>query len=152
MSYLRKLAYFYSQMKLCLKFIARKKLIFSRVHATLQTALSVGRSVGRSHFTFFYDFISLTSLLLPKWSDDLKNGPCPPARNFGSRVSGLVQYYVERAYMPNSCSFIVGHPLMWQYNFLYSHCVNNLLLHVFMCFTFCTILLIFSIFFIQFNF
>ena len=39
---------------------------------------------------FFYDFISLTSLLLPKWSSDLKYGPCPPARDFGSRVSGLV--------------------------------------------------------------
>ena len=51
---------------------------------------SVGRLVGRSHFTFFYDFISLTSLLLPKWSGDLKYGPCPPARDFGSRVSGLV--------------------------------------------------------------
>ena len=47
-------------------------------------------SVGWSHFTFFYDFISLTSLLLPKWSSDLKYGPCPPARDFGSRVSGLV--------------------------------------------------------------
>ena len=57
---------------------------------TLQPTLSVGRSVGPSHFTFFYDFISLTSLLLPKWSSDLKYGPCPPARNFGSRVSGLV--------------------------------------------------------------
>ena len=50
----------------------------------------VGRSVGWSHFTFFYDLISLTSLLLPKWSGDLKYGPCPPARDFGSRVSGLV--------------------------------------------------------------
>ena len=62
--------------------------------ATVQPALSVGRSigwsVGRSHFTFFYDFISLTSLLLPKRSGDLKYGPCPPARDFGSRVSGLV--------------------------------------------------------------
>ena len=69
--------------------------LFSRVHATLQPALSVGRSVGLSvgpsHFTFFYDFISLTSLLLPKWSGDLKYGPCPPARDFGSHVSGLVE-------------------------------------------------------------
>ena len=67
---------------------------FSRVHATLQPALSVrlsvGWSIGRSRFTFFYDFISLTSLLLPKWSGDLKYDPCPPARDFGSRVSGLV--------------------------------------------------------------
>ena len=53
---------------------------------------SVGRLVGRSHFTFFYDFISLTSLLLPKWSGDLKYGPCPPARGFGSCVSGLVYF------------------------------------------------------------
>ena len=71
------------------------RMIFSRVHATLQPALSVGRSVGRLvgrsvTLYFFYDFISLTSLLLPKWSGDLKYGPCPPARDFGSRVSGLV--------------------------------------------------------------
>ena len=59
--------------------------LFSRVHATLQPALSVRRSVGRSHFTFFYDFISLTSLLLPKWSGDLEYGHCPAARNLWSR-------------------------------------------------------------------
>ena len=53
---------------------------------------SVGLSVCRSHFTFFYDFISLTSRLLPKWSSDLKYGPCPPARDFGSRVSSLVSF------------------------------------------------------------
>merc|ERR1712105_195421 len=51
---------------------------------------SVGWLVGQSHFTFFYDFISLTSLLLPSWSGDLKYGPCPPARDFGNRVSGIV--------------------------------------------------------------
>ena len=39
---------------------------------------------------FFYDFYIWTSLLLPKWSSDLKYGPCSPARDFGSRVSGLV--------------------------------------------------------------
>ena len=70
------------------------QFIFSRVHATLQPALSVGWLVGRSHFTFFYDFISWTSLLLPTLSSDLKYGPCPPARDFGSRVSGLVIFYV----------------------------------------------------------
>ena len=50
----------------------------------------VGWSVGRSRFTFFYDLIFLASLRLPKWSSDLKYGPCPPARDFDSRVSGLV--------------------------------------------------------------
>ena len=68
---------------------------FGRVHATLQPALSVSQSVSwlvgwSVTLCFFYDFISLTSLLLPKWSGDLKYGPSPPARNFGSRVSGLV--------------------------------------------------------------
>ena len=52
---------------------------------------SVGWLVGWSvTFYFFYDFYSLTLLLLPKWSGDLKYGPSPPARDFGSRVSGLV--------------------------------------------------------------
>ena len=66
--------------------------IFSRVHATLHPALSVGWSVGWlvGHTLLFYDFYFWTSLLLPKWSSDLKYGPCPPVRDLGSRVSGLV--------------------------------------------------------------
>ena len=73
--------------------------VFSCVHATLQPALSVGRSVGRSvdrsHFTFFYDFISLISLLLPKWSSDLNSGPCPPARDSGSRIYPETRYFAS---------------------------------------------------------
>ena len=38
----------------------------------------------------------MTSLLLPNWSSDLKYGPCPPARDLGSRVFGLV-YLAEIA-------------------------------------------------------
>ena len=38
----------------------------------------------------FYFFFMILLLLLPKWSSDLKYGPFPPARDFGSRVSGLV--------------------------------------------------------------
>ena len=70
------------------------QLIFSRVlrYSTPRfvgqlVCLSVGWSVT---LYFFYDFYFWTSLLLPKWSSDLKYGPCPPARDFGSRVSGLV--------------------------------------------------------------
>ena len=44
--------------------------IFSRVHATLQPALSVrrsgGRSIGSSNFIFFGFLRSMASLLLPK--------------------------------------------------------------------------------------
>ena len=43
-----------------------------------------------SHTLLFYEFLFWTSLLQPKWSSDLKYGPCSPARNLGSRVSGLV--------------------------------------------------------------
>ena len=69
-----------------------RKMIFSRVHATLHPALSVGWLVGWSvTLYFFYDFYFWTSLLLPKWSSDLKYGPCPPTC-FGSRVSGLIFY------------------------------------------------------------
>ena len=65
---------------------------FSRVHATLYPALSVGWLVG--HSLLFYDSYFWTALLLPKWSRVLKYSPCPPARDFGSRLSGLVQVVV----------------------------------------------------------
>ena len=51
---------------------------------------SVCLSVQPSHFTFFGFVRSLASLLLPEWSSDLKYSPCPPARDWGIRVSGPV--------------------------------------------------------------
>ena len=61
-------------------------------YATLQsTPHFVGPSLVRlSHFTFLVFLRSMASLLLPKWSSDLKYGPCPPVRNWGGRVSSLV--------------------------------------------------------------
>ena len=59
-----------------------KMWIFSRVLRD-STPRYVRPSVG-PHFTFFMFLRSLDSLLLPKY------GPCPPARDWGSRVSGLV--------------------------------------------------------------
>ena len=81
-------------------------IFFSRVHATLQLALSIHPSVGWSvTFYFFYDFFfSSTSLLLPKWSSDLKYSPCQPARDWCSRVSGLV-FVTE--YLENFNSLII---------------------------------------------
>ena len=66
-------------------------------YATLQSALSVRWSVRRSvrpsvrpsYFTFLGFLRSLASLLLPKWSSDLKYGLRPPARDWASCVSGL---------------------------------------------------------------
>ena len=65
---------------------------FSRVHATLQPALSVRWSVvrGLTHFTFSAFLRFLAILLLHKCSADIKYGPCPLARDWGSRVSGLI--------------------------------------------------------------
>ena len=51
---------------------------------------SVGPSVGPSHFTFSAFMGILAIPLLPKCATDLKYGPCPPARDWGSCVSGLI--------------------------------------------------------------
>ena len=51
--------------------------------------LSVRPSVRPSNFTFSALMGFLALLLLPKCSADLNYGPCPPARDWGSRVSGL---------------------------------------------------------------
>ena len=51
---------------------------------------SVHPSVSLSHFIFWGFLWFSAVLLLPKWSGDLNYGPCSPARNWGSRVSGLV--------------------------------------------------------------
>ena len=56
---------------------------------------SIGWLVGPLPF-YFYDLYSLTSLLLPEWSSDLKYGPCPPTRDWGSRVSGLVFFTSQK--------------------------------------------------------
>ena len=73
-----------------------KTIVFSRVlcdstprFVRRLVGWSVGWSVGHT-LLFFYVFYSLTILLLPKYSGELKYGPCPPARDWGSRVSGLV--------------------------------------------------------------
>ena len=59
-----------------------KQFLFSREHATLQLALSVGRSVYRRLRTV------LGCLLLPNClAGFFYHYPCPPARDLGSRVS-----------------------------------------------------------------
>merc|ERR1712148_158008 len=71
-------------------------------HPALSVRRSVGpsvrRSVGPSHFTFsaFMGFLAIP--LLPKCSTDLEYGPCPPARDWGSRVSGLV--FISLVFFP----------------------------------------------------
>ena len=65
---------------------------FSRVLRD-STPRFFGPSVRPSHFTFYGFSRHLDSLLLPKWWSDLNYGPCPPTRDWGSRVSGLVLWY-----------------------------------------------------------
>ena len=49
----------------------------------------VGQLVGLSvrQMLLFYVYDIFISLILPKWTSDLKYGPCPPARNWGGHVS-----------------------------------------------------------------
>ena len=70
--------------------IWKKSLSFEFLVAYTRLYTPLCPSVGRTHLTFFYVSYSVMSLLLRKWSSDLKYGPCPPARDFGSRVSSLV--------------------------------------------------------------
>ena len=56
---------------------------------------SVGWSVGPV-FTFLAFFSFLSLLLLPKCSSDLlQRCSCPPVRDWGSRVSGLVFFFFD---------------------------------------------------------
>ena len=68
---------------------------------------SVCRSVCHTLlFCFFLRFLAL--LLLPKWSGDLTHGPCPLSRDWGSRVSGLVQLHHSLLRYANAWSPIVS--------------------------------------------
>ena len=53
--------------------------------------LSVSPSI--CHTLLFWGLRFLASLLLPKWYGNLYWGPCPPTRNWGSRVFGLVFFF-----------------------------------------------------------
>ena len=57
-------------------------------------------------------------MLLPKWSGDLKYGPCPPARDFGSRVSRLVFDHLAMLDQKNSTQtwstdWLRKQPIQW---------------------------------------
>ena len=62
-----------------------------------------------SHLTFFWFLGFLASPILPNWSGDLNYGPCPPARDWGSRVSGLILrmryscYLIKQIVLSKSC-------------------------------------------------
>ena len=56
--------------------------------------LSIGWLVN-GHTLLLYDFYSLTALLRPERFNDLRYGPCPPARDWGSRVSGILFFLCQ---------------------------------------------------------
>ena len=63
-----------------------RSLIYNIKHATVHTSLSIRPLVT----LFFHDFFFGPHCSCPNGRKNLKYGPCPPARDFGSRVSGLV--------------------------------------------------------------
>ena len=68
-------------------------LLFSRVLRKstprfVHWSIRVCKSVV--HILLFYESCNMTSLPLPKWPRGLKYGPCPPAHDWSSDVSGLV--------------------------------------------------------------
>ena len=82
---------------------------FVQSNATLQLVCPlVGPSVNPSiRFYSWYFLRFLASLFPPKFSSDLKYGPCTLARDWGSRVSGLVHSFQSAPYsdLPLATSF-----------------------------------------------
>ena len=78
---------------------------------------SVRRSVHPSHFTFLALMGFLALLLLPKCFTDRNYGPCRPARDWGSRVSGLVLVAWYTTTTPHfvcpSVCWLVGQSVSW---------------------------------------
>ena len=77
-------------MQSCLKGL-RLASVFRRHSTPWSVGPSVRPSVRPSHFTFLASLSFLALQLLPKCSADLKYGPCPSARDWVSRVTGLVK-------------------------------------------------------------
>ena len=96
-------SHFWRQMPLC--FLLRsqrspeipsykKKINYTLLRCTFsgesgKTSVRPSLSWMVGYSLLFCVFYSLTALLLLKGSGDLKYGPCPPARDWGSRVSNL---------------------------------------------------------------
>ena len=76
-----------------------KGLIFSRVLRDSSPRFVRWSVDSLVTLYFFYVFYSFTILLLPKCPGDLKYDPYPPARDWGSRVSGLVNLIPPRRLM-----------------------------------------------------
>ena len=80
-------------------------------------------SIHLSVYPSVFFFYSLTSPLQPKCSGDLKYGPFPPARDWGSRVSGLVAVLTTKLQalnffrIPSSYQFVLGYPFSISFPF-----------------------------------
>ena len=85
----------------------RNRFVFSWVLRD-STSRFICPSDSPSRLTFFMFLRSFTSLLLPKCSGDYKHCPCLylPARNWGSRVSGLIFTEAKVPLSPPFCCFI----------------------------------------------
>ena len=95
------LAFKFEELQFCYLFLVA---CYATLHPTLSVRRSVRwsvrwsvrrsvrRSIGLSVTLYFFGvYVFFFAIpLLPKCATDLKYGPCPPARDWGSRVSGLV--------------------------------------------------------------
>ena len=78
---------------------------------------SIHLSVGLSPFYVLFYFYSLSSLLLPKWANDLKYGHYPPSHDWCSSVSGLVLELVSQVIMLKSLFMnVVGQAEAWSWS------------------------------------
>ena len=98
LNFVNQLPYFLKKVPRALMKLGKIKLFLVACYMTLHPALAVCRSICRSvhwsihpSYLIFLAFMGfLAMLLLPKCSTDFRYGPCPPARDWGSRISSLV--------------------------------------------------------------
>ena len=100
--------------------------------------LSVYPSVGTSHFTFLALMEFLAMLRLTKCSTDLKYSPCPPARDWGSRVSGLVKLLFSFSFFPSVFLFSFFYATLWATFWLVGPSVRWSVRHTLLVFGFCS--------------
>ena len=99
----------YNVKSVCSYTLKNQLLIFSRMHATLQPALSVGRLVRRSHFTFFMILFLLPHCSCPNGLVTSNMAPAHPVSGFVFVHSRKIYIYIITIYSQDFSGFIKLH-------------------------------------------